>query len=132
MIIRDYYLLLGEFLYALGSSDGTLQPHELTTMESAMDNLLRQVHDFNLHADEKNILLTKISFLRTAGEKIHPSSVIRKFKSFLKKNSRRIGMEHIRTGHFLCEKMVHAYGGVSQEEKRALDEILLYLNRVNE
>jgi uncharacterized tellurite resistance protein B-like protein len=123
MIHRQFYELLGKFLYSLAKADGTVQSQELKEIEKIAGREMKNHRHFKTHPEYREILLTKLSFENGLHENISMKESCASFANFLRQFGQHLDVHMKELGLKLISHTAKAYHGIEESEKKILEEI---------
>ncbi len=128
MIHRQFYIELGKLLYSISKSDGIVQDKEKDVIDRIIHKALeKHTIVFNANVQEKEIILTKLSFNTSERNDLTVSEAYQSFITFMKKNGRHVDEKQKEFAKELIQKVAAASRGISKQESGSIEELLKVL-----
>jgi uncharacterized tellurite resistance protein B-like protein len=128
MIHRQFYIELGKLLYSISKSDGIVQEKEKDVIERIIHKALeKHAVVFNGNVQEKEVILTKLSFNTSERNDLTVSEAYLSFITFMKKNGRQVDEKQKEFAKELIQKVAAASRGISKEESASIEKLLKVL-----
>ncbi len=125
MIHRQFYIELGKLLYSISKSDGIIQEKEKDVIDRIIHKAIEKHKiTFNSNVQDKEMLLTKLSFNTSERNELTVSEAYQSFINFMKKNSSHVNENQKEFAKELIQKVATASRGISRQEAGSIEELL--------